>query len=299
MITNEALWGLAHEAWAALGPHFMPILERRSEESGLDTRTWGLLLAALTFEPETITPERLRVRMPYMAADTYLAQLACAAETGHLEEVTPGEYRLTEIGRTDAQRSVKEVRMAMAGADPLPPADSERLAHLFDRLVQAALDTAPPPDTWSICLSYKLMPSPSPPLPYVEQALSCLAVYRDDAHLAAWQPSGLSGTALETLTLLWRGEADSLEAVCEKLAHRGHPPQVYAEALARLRERRLIKGPDSAPRLTETGQRFRDQVEADTDRYFFAPWNRLDDAEKAELTSLLTRLRDGLKETAP
>lgn len=279
----------------------MPIFERllTSAESGLDLPTWGLLLAALTFEPETITPGRLQVRGPYTAADDYLARLATAAETGHLEEVTPGEYSLTKVGRTEAQRSIEEVRAAMAEANPLPPADSERLARLLDRLVQASLNTPPPPETWSIRLSHKLMPSPSPPLPYVEQAFSCLGAYRDDAHLAAWQPSGLSGTALETLTLLWRGEADSLKAVCEQLTHRGHPRQVYAEALGQLREREFVEGPDTAPRLTEAGQRFRDQVEADTDRYFFAPWGCLDDAKRAELANLLTRLRDGLKGAAP
>jgi hypothetical protein len=48
--------------------------------------------------------------------------------------------------------------------------------------------------------------------------------------------------------------------------------------------------------VTEVGRAFRDRVEADTDCYFFAPWACLDDAEKAELTDLLIRLRDGLKE---
>lgn len=107
-----------------------------------------------------------------------------------------------------------------------------------------------------------------------------------------WQPSGLSATALESLTLLWRGEANSLAAVCEKLAHRGHPPQVYAGALAELRERGFVEGPDSTPRVTDAGQTFRDQVEADTDCYFFVPWSCLDEAEKAELAGLLSRLRD-------
>jgi hypothetical protein len=143
------------------------------------------------------------------------------------------------------------------------------------------------------------MPAAIPPLPYVEQAISCLAAYRDDAHLAAWQPSGLSATALEALTFLWRGEAGSLDALCERLAHRGHQRQIYSQALAELRKRGFIEGPDSAPQVTEAGRAFRNQVEADTDRYFFAPWACLDDAEKAELADLLTRLRDGLRESAP
>lgn len=144
----------------------------------------------------------------------------------------------------------------------LPLADSQRLAILVARIVQASLNTPPPPDTWSIRLSFKLMPASSPPLPYIEQATSCLSSYRDDAHLAAWQPSGLSATALETLTLLWRGEADPLAAVCQRLSRRGHSPDVYAEALKELRTRGFVKGPEAAPRLTEAGRAFREQVNA-------------------------------------
>ncbi len=289
---DHALWSLTHEAWAALDAHLEPIVERLSAESGVDHAAWGLLLAALTFEPETTTPARLRMRGPYTAAEGYRTRLAAAVEKGYLTEVTPDEYRLTDAGHTETWRFIEELRAVMADVDPLPPADSQRLAGLFDRLVQSSLNTPPPPDTWSIRLSHRLMPDPSPPLPYTEQAISCLAGYRDDAHLAAWQPSGLSATALESLTLLWRGEADSLDAVCEKLAYRSHPRQVYAGALAELRERGFVAGPDGAPQVTEAGQTFRDQVEADTDRYFFAPWTCLDDAEKAELAGLLTRLRD-------
>ena len=54
----------------------MPVFERLSAESELGLPTWGLLLAALTFEPETTTPERLQVRGPYTAADAYLTRLA-------------------------------------------------------------------------------------------------------------------------------------------------------------------------------------------------------------------------------
>jgi len=290
---EHKLWNLTLEALAAVRTHYEPVIERFIAESGVTT--WGLLLMALTLEPETTSPARFQVRGPYTAADAYLGPLAAAAEKGYLAEGAPGEYRLMEAGRAEALRFIEEARAAMAEADPLPLADSERLSGLLDRLVQASLATPPPPGTRCISLSYRLMPAASPPLPYIEQAISCLAAYRDDAHLAAWQPSGLSATALEALTFLWRGEADSLDALCKRLAHRGHPRQVYAQALAELRERGFIEGPDSAPQVTEAGRAFRDQVEADTDRYFFAPWACLDNAEKAELADWLARLRDGLK----
>ena len=295
-MNDHTLWNLTLEALAAIRTHYEPVVGRIAAESELNGWAWGLLLAALTFEPETTSPARLLVRGPYTATDAYLTRLIAAAEKGYLTEVRPGEYQLTDTGRVETHRFVEELRAAMAEADPLPEADSERLINLLDRPVQASLNTPSPPDTWCISLSHELMPEASPPLPYIEQAISCLAAYRDDAHLAAWQPSGLSATALETLTFLWRGETDSLDALCEQLAHRGHQRQVYAQALTELRERGLIEGPDSAPHVTEAGQSFRDQVEADTDRYFFAPWTCLDDADKAELTDLLTRLRDGLKE---
>lgn len=288
----QALWQRAREAWEAIYPHYRPVVDRLNAEYG---PAWGILLAALTFEPETTSPERLQVRIPYTAAALYRARLEELAEKGHLVEVGSGEYRLTETSRQVLLRAVEEMRDRMAQADPLPPADASRLAGLLGRLVRSALETPPPPEPWSIRLSWKLMPPEVPPLPYIEQAISCLNAYRDDAHLAAWRPSGVSAPALEALTLLWRGQADSLGTLSARLAHRGHSPRDYAEALAELRSRGWLEGPDKAPRLTAAGCAFREQVESDTDRYFFAPWSCLEVPEQEELDRLLLRLRDGLK----
>jgi hypothetical protein len=157
------------------------------------------------------------------------------------------------------------------------------------------LQTPPPPQTWSITLSIKLMPALNPPMPFIEQSFSCLAAYRDDSHLAAWRRSGLSAMALETLTLLWRGEATSLDELCKKLERRGHPCQVYNNVLGELREHGLITGPDQAPWVTGTGRVFRNEIEEDTDRFFYAPWSDMKNEEKMELLDLATRMRDGLK----
>jgi hypothetical protein len=139
------------------------------------------------------------------------------------------------------------------------------------------------------------MPGLNPPMPFIEQAFSCLAAYRDDAHLAAWQRSGLSAMALETLTYLWRGDATSFDELCKKLSGRGHPCQVYTNVLSELREQGFITGPDKLPWVTGTGRVFRNEIEADTDRFFYAPWFCLEDAETNELFGLLTRMRDGLR----
>lgn len=292
---NYALWNLSREAWRAMFPSFTPIFDRFIAEKGLDERGLGWLFAAITFEPETITPARLQVRTPYTATEVSHDELVKLTLKGFLAETSPGEYILTPGSRAETLRLIEEGRAAMAEADPLPMADSHRLASLLGRLALTALNTPPPPDTWSIDLSYRLMPPASPPLPFFEQAMSCMGAYRDDAHLAAWQPSGLSAAALESLTLLWRSEADSLDALCEKLSRRGHSRRVYAEALEELRRQGFLEGSDSAPRLTEAGKSFREQMEQDTDRYFFAPWTCFNDDERKALADLFIRLRDGLK----
>jgi len=289
-----ALWSLMREAWAGLNGSIDRAVEPIIAETGLNGRNWGLLLAALTFEPENTTAAHLMVRGPYTAAEEYVFRLSTAAGLCFLEEVALGTFRITPAGRAAVRYFIETVRSAIAAVDPLPPEDSKRLAQILARLVQTCLDTEPPPGTWSIQLSYKLMPAPEPPLPFIEQAFSCLAAYRDDAHLAAWQGSDLTATAFEVMTLLWRKDANSLTEVTDKLVHRGHPMQVYAGAMDELRSRGLAEGTEHTLRLTQEGQRFRDQVEVDTDRYFYAPWSHLSGTEKDELVSLLARLRDGL-----
>jgi hypothetical protein len=293
-MNNQSLWTLIHAAWRAIVPTYEPLFEQFAAEHGLTPRQVGWLFAALTFEPETITPNRLRVRNPYTAADIYLKELEAVAGAGFFVEAPQCEFSLIPSARAETLRLIADGRDLMAQADPLLPADSSRLAALLGRLARAALDAPLMPENWSIRLSYRLMPEAEPPLPYFEQAVSCLHAYRDDAHIAAWKPGGFDAPTLETLTLLWRGEADSLDAVCEKLRGRGYPPQVYAGALVELRKRGFLEGPDPGPRLTESGKSFREKIEQDTERTFFAAWSCLDEAEKAELAGLATRLRDGL-----
>jgi putative protease len=289
---NRALWKVCEEARHAITKTYDGLLDAFSGETGLDARTSGLLWAALTFEPHTTTPERLRVRGPYTAAVSYMSRLQNAAEKGFLVQPEPGEFRLSERGRLAAEHLIAVSRDAMARADPLSPQDGRRLADLLTRLVQACLFNPPPPDTWSIRLAYSLMPPEEPCLPFSEQALSCLAAYRDDAHLAAWRPSGISAPALEALTLLWRGQASSLPGIYERLAGRGFEMHDYQNYVRELIQAGYASGSEDDLQISEAGRVYRDQVEQETDRLFFTPWSWLDLHEKAELSCLLARLRD-------
>ena len=48
--------------------------------------------------------------------------------------------------------------------------------------------------------------------------------------------------------------------------------------------------------ITAAGKQVRAEVEAETERLFFAPWSSLNESELEELSSLANQLRDGLKQ---
>lgn len=292
---DRGLWELVHSAWSAMNPHFEPAIQQVIEETQLEPQAWGLILAALTLEPEETTPGHLIVRTPFTSADHFLYRLKNIAAAGFLAEVHPGKFRLTALGHAAVNRFIDRARFAMAHSDPLPPTESGRLADLLENLVEASLKQPPPPGTWCIGLSYKLMPEKDPPMPYIEQAFTCLDAYREDAHLAAWRSSGLSAVSLEVLTLLWQDEVHSMDEIIEKLNRRGHERLVYSDALSDLRQRGYLAGDVPALSLTEAGRLFRDKIEDEIDRLFLIPWMALSPDEKDELAGLLTHLRDGLE----
>jgi hypothetical protein len=128
----------------------------------------------------------------------------------------------------------------------------------------------------------------------IDQYLSDLAAYRDDSHLAAWQIHEIEGHAWEALTVLWRKEPFTLDALCEQLAHRGFTTEEYQTALADLIKRGWVNHDDGDYCLTELGAEVREGAEADTDGYFYRPWLLLSDQAIRNLQKQLSRLQTAL-----
>jgi predicted transcriptional regulator len=286
---DRILWQIMREAWRKIQTNFDPAIQPLVSGSSLSKREWMLIIAALTFEPEDTTPSHLMVRGPYTSSDRYLSGLERIADAGYFDRVGEGRYKLSESGRDAAETFIEMARNAMATSG-LPGEDLSTLATLFERLVRECLESPPPPDTWSIGLSYKLMPAKQPPLPFIEQAISCLAAYRDDAHLASWCSSGLSASAMECLSLVWRGKASTVREVFGKLEFRGYPESVYLDAIRELKEMEYLQGSRNNLRLTESGVKFREHVEELTDQYFYNPWSCLTDSEKETISNLLPKI---------
>jgi hypothetical protein len=100
---------------------------------------------------------------------------------------------------------------------------------------------------------------------------------------------------MDVLTLIWKKETKSISDLLLKLSQRGHSEEVYTNAVAELQQLGFVSGTRNSLRLSTTGQVFRDQIEQETDRYFYNPWSYLNQVEIEEMSNLSTRLLDGLK----
>jgi DNA-binding MarR family transcriptional regulator len=296
-MTMADLFPLVTEALQAFALHYQPSMQRAIGEAGLESQDWGTLFMAQGSEPQPLTAALLRQLIPYTAAATLEARLAGATGRGLLAPTRDGEYQLTEPGRRALQRSFKAVYEQLAALEPLPIDQLRRLAGLLRRVVESIQAAPMPADTSYFVSSRRTDPGEDVSLAaQLDQYLTDLSGYRDDAHMAAWRRYEVEGHAWEAFTLLWRGQADSPETLAQQLERRGHSQATYAEALGELAARGWVEEQAGGTRLTEQGQALRQQAEDETDRIFYTPWSCLNEAEIQELRGMLTQLRDNLRQ---
>jgi hypothetical protein len=241
-----------------------------------------------------VSAQNLHVRAAYTSPAKLEDALVKGAKLGLLRPADKGAgaYHLTSAGRLGVQQLIETAYAAMASLQPLPHRDLVRLASLLQRLVEASLTAPEPPRKWCLRIARHFDPGDDAVvMERLDQYLSDLAAYRDDAHLAAWQVYHVSGQAWEAFTLLWRGTVKTLDELCAKLARRGFSREDYAAALQNLVDREWVVEDGGGYSLTERGRALRQDVESMTDSYFYEPWRCLDDAEIGELSEGLRQLR--------
>ena len=290
------LWPLVIEAWEALGAGYGPVMARAAKEAGFPEGAYfGWILPALGLDPNPISARQLAGWSPYTAPALDESRLAESAAIGFLRDAGDGCFYLTESGRTAAKRITSAAYAFMAAPRPLPDGDLTRLSQLLHRVVEACVAAPEPPGKWHLLLSRRTDPGADAPIvARIDQFLTDLNAYRNDASLAVWQPYRVSGAAWEAFTLLWQGEAATADDLYALRAYRGHPRETYAEAVRDLIARGWLAEDENGCYLTEEGGALRQQAEAAIDAYFAAPWACLDAEEQPELGRLLVRLRDGL-----
>jgi DNA-binding PadR family transcriptional regulator len=279
-----------------------PLLQLRR---GLAESPAWFLIQAAEFEPEPLSVARLRVRDIYAAEGLVHALLELMASEKWFDRArVKGEefYHLTENGRSALARLRDGGRQVTASLEPLPLADLAHLENLLRRIIQSSLNSPTPPGTW--CLSHSNQRAPdeaAPALVKIAHHFADFNAYRDDAHMAAWQPHDIEGYVWEAFSFIWGGAAASAEALFDQLAYLGYSRADYATALRDLTRRNWLEeipGLSGAYRLTDSGRAVREEAERLTDHYFYAPWSVLAEDETGAIHALLVRLHDNLQQMA-
>lgn len=290
------IWSTIEQAFEPLDKIGGDAMMRAVAELGLQPGWFTWFAAAALFGPEPFTTGLFMRMFPYGLVRLNEERFAAAAQGGYVTSDGQGEYRATAAARTVAAQVLGAMNASIAHLQPLPDEQLRRLAGYLARLADASLAASEPPN---FLMAHKRVYLPdghdASPLLQVALRINELTAYRDDAHIAAWQPLGVAGHAWEALTTLWRGGAAALDALHAKLGARGVPREVYAEDLHDLMAYGWVAEEAGVYRATPAGQQTRENAEALTERYFFAPWACLSAAEQEDVFDLATQMRDGLR----
>jgi len=287
----EDWYALVQDAFAAL-----PRLNDQAEwlhHARLQPAEWDVLRTAYLCEPPPSVVS-LAEWLPYTSPDLLRTHLGALLEKGLLQALNEQEYFLTDRAVEFIETRVEQERAFLAAQSPLPARDLQRLAHLLARIVQAALAAPPPPEKTCLLGSQRLMPpADAAPMAFIDQYLTDLLYFRDDAHVAAWRRHGFDGPVVEALMLLWRGEVSDVDGLSAALsAQRGYSRQDYARFVARLQARDWVDASGPTLIVTPDGRVLCEEIAATTDRYYMFPWTALLPVEVRQLRDLLQHLTE-------
>lgn len=247
---------------------------RAMERLGLDRPSYFFAIDLGIQDPRGARPQDIG-SATYRTSDEPLRATAAAAESAGLIARADGRWSLTDKGRS----ALDEFRRAIdahysslsASLSPIPADELERLADLLDQAFRTASISAEPKtrEHTPRALRHRWQ-APSSVMARLDAAIFGLWQVRDDCHVQAWRDAGLAGPALDILTKVWRREAKTVE----ELSGAARPEADTRAALQELRDAGLLApGPDQSDlTITAKGTGTRQRIEAETDRYFFAPW---------------------------
>ncbi len=283
---------LSEELATAINAHYMPTLTQLIEETGLQGGDFTAVQTAVSTVPDPLTPDVFLVRTPYQARAHVMTQLEGSVERGVLAKVGDEEYVLTEAGQKLAARIAATAVAVAQTINLTSPANGERLAVLLRSLVESSMAT-PEPRHPSLDRSRFYDPGlEAPVVERIRRYLNDLNAFRDDAHLAAWQPYGLEGYEWEAFShihgvYVFGEPATTAADLAEKLGgFRGYDTVAYEMALQKVCTRGWLTVADGRYTPTAEGKQIREVVEAETDRLFFTPW-KLNAPEMTELKTSL------------
>ncbi|MBK9008911.1 MAG: hypothetical protein CNIPEHKO_01749 [Anaerolineales bacterium] len=238
-------------------------------------------------------------RDPFTNPEKFEKTFAYLDVKGWIQPQPEDQYKVTEMARAGVKFIVMAGDAKLPPPEFMPEIDLERLKVLLKKIALAN-DSAPePPEKWAILKRFRVADRESPVMTKIREYLLDLFAYRDDAHLEAARPHfHTAGIAWNVLGAAAGGNPVTADRLAEQLAFRGYDADEYAVALQAAQEIGWLEqaGDSGAYRISRQGVELREQVERQTDAYFFAPWSALTQEELDELQESLGKLREKLRE---
>jgi len=292
---RENLWPILQEAFNAITPYYQEQIREAMAEIGFEGPDWYMSYLAFGLDPEPLTAVTLHKLQPYANNERQKELLKKTAEKGFLETNKHEEYMITAKGRRGIETFFEVARAAIGQIDPMPKSQMDTLAITLQNIVDNTLAAPEQVNKRHLKISRATdFDENANAAVRIDQYLTDLLRYRDDAHLAAWQSLPVNGPAWEAFTLFWRGEVSTLDELVENRKQRGFETAVYTHSLKVLRQLGWLKKVNDTYQVTENGSNLRDQVEKQTNANFFVGIAKLKESDIEALTSLLIQFKEGL-----
>lgn len=292
----KSIWSALEDVYDILGGYGFAAMDKAATEMELkpDWSTW--LFAIWLFGSEPITTANFMRIFPYGLAHHNEEHFVSAVQHGYLISDGKNGYTPTEFGMKAAHKVWREAGDSLASLNPMPEAQMEKAFDYLARIGDAALSAPEPPSRYFMSHkreNYKLF-QVLYPLERFVVLFGELAAYRDDMYVATWGTHGVEGHAWDAFDRLVQSGSLTREDLYAKVKRRGVTEEVHAGDVKELIGRGWVEEGSGVYQITSAGKQVRAEVEAETERLFFAPWSSLNESELEELFNLSTQLRDGL-----
>lgn len=294
----KSIWSVLEESSGILFDNYAyPAADKAAEELSLPPGYYAWVTPIWMFDANPFSIAQFMRYFPYGLAQVNDERLTSAVQQGYLASDGQGKYRATESGRTAATRLIQTGNNEMAALTPMPKESLRTLGNLLARISDAALNLPEPPAHVLITAKRDCYQRTGTFAALEGFPAHCLMLegHRDDCYFATWSAHGVEGHTWEVIDVLSQGDALTFDDLHAKLSRRGVTEEAHAGDVRELVGRGWAEESSGVVKATEAGKQVRAEVEAETERLFFAPWSCLNESELEELASLASQLRDGLK----
>ncbi len=296
----NAIWSALEESMNILGDDYgYPAMDKAAEEMGLSSDYTPWVAAVCLFEAELFTVADYMRIFPYGQARKNKELLASAVPQGYLDSDGKDGFRATELGRNTARKIFSAADDSIAHLHPLPDQPFQTLVNLLYRLAEASFAMPEPPAHFVLDHKRNMRGLPvTGSINFVERYISELGGFRDDMYVASWGAHQVQGHVWETFDQLIQNGTSTFDDLFARVERRVPTRELLAENVQELARRGWADDVAGKIRITSAGKQVRAEVEAETERLFFAPWASLNESESNDLSRLASQLRDGLKNSS-